>query len=104
MSLFSTFRVYAKTQRHRVQISGINPVMALKVWENRSRNSAHLWLWRRLSADDISAKTDLTLSEVIDGETSYVDAARLLGDGEETSRKIDRLTREDGPVFRRCKL
>lgn len=78
--------------------------MASNVWENRPRNPARLWLWRRLSADDISAKTDLTLQEVIDGETSYVDAARVLGDREETSRKIDRVMREYGPIFRRFRL
>lgn len=75
--------------------------MGFKVWENRPRNLAHLWLWRR---HDISAKMYLTLQKVIDGETSYVDAARVLGDGEETSRKLDRVMREDGPIFRRCKL
>lgn len=51
--------------------------MGFKVWENRPKTLAHLWLWRRLSADDISAKMDLTLQKVIDGEISYVDAACL---------------------------
>lgn len=80
-------------------VSGITPVVAFEVWENKSKSSAHLWLWRRHFADDIPAEMNLAL-QVTDGETSYVDAARIIGGREATARKIDHVLRDDGPNFR----
>lgn len=79
MSVFSTFRGYAKTQWREVQIRGTTPALAYKAREQRSR------VWHTCGCGGAfslttSAKTDLTLQKMTDGTASYVGAARAAGD------------------------
>lgn len=103
MSSSSTFRVCAKAQRRKLQISGTTPTMAHKVREEEGSR-----IWRTCGCVGaafplMTYLTGLTLQRMMaDGETSCVDAARDIGDendGNAAPRKIDRKMSEGGPIF-----